>query len=106
MLLIWGILRDCIIRLQMLKSTMLIFIRMILSQLNTNWLVIFTFVPYSQWQYVISRKFDDTTVDSTYKFGFNRVISLSKLCTYTCALANQAMHPIAVGKLVPAICRG
>ena len=25
--------------------------------------------------------------------GFNRVITLSKLCTYTCALDNQAIHP-------------
>ena len=37
--------------------------------------------------------------------GFNRVMTLGKLCTYTFALANQAIHPFAVGKLVPAICR-
>ena len=30
----------------------------------------------------------------------------SKLCTYTRALANQAIHSLGVGKLVPAICRG
>ena len=36
--------------------------------------------------------------------GFNRVMTLSKLCTYTCTLANQAIHPFGVGKLVPAIC--
>ena len=33
-------------------------------------------------------------------------MTLSKLCTYTCALGNQAIHPFGVGKLVPAICRG
>ena len=37
--------------------------------------------------------------------GFNRVMTLSKLCTYT-ALANQAIHPFLVGKLVQAICQG
>ena len=36
--------------------------------------------------------------------GFNRVMTLSKLCTYTYALAIQAIHPFGVGKLVPAIC--
>ena len=39
-------------------------------------------------------------------FGFNWVMTLSKSCTYTCAQANQAIHPFGVGKLVPAICRG
>ena len=34
--------------------------------------------------------------------GFNRVMTLSKLYTYTCALANQAIHPFGVGKLVQA----
>ena len=38
--------------------------------------------------------------------GFNHVMTLSKLRKYTCALANQAIHPFGVGKLVPAICRG
>ena len=33
--------------------------------------------------------------------GFNRVMTPSKLCTYTCALANQAIHPFAVDKLIP-----
>ena len=28
--------------------------------------------------------------------GFNRVMTLSKLCTYTCALANQVIHPLGV----------
>ena len=37
---------------------------------------------------------------------FNCVMTLSKLCTYTCAIASQAIHPFVVGKLVPAICRG
>ena len=38
--------------------------------------------------------------------GFDRVMTLSKSCTYTCALANQAIHPLGVGKLVTAICLG
>ena len=33
----------------------------------------------------------------------NHVMTLSKLCTYTYALANQALHPFGVGKLVPEI---
>ena len=37
--------------------------------------------------------------------GFNRVMTLSKLYTYTCALANQAIHPFGVGKFVPPIYR-
>ena len=39
-------------------------------------------------------------------FGFSRVMTLSKLCTYTCARANQAIHPFRIGKFIPAICRG
>ena len=38
--------------------------------------------------------------------SLNRVLTLSKLFTYTCALAYQAMHLLEVGKLVPAIYRG
>ena len=38
--------------------------------------------------------------------GFDRVMTLSKSCTYERALANQAIHPLVVGKLVQAICRG
>ena len=38
--------------------------------------------------------------------GFNGVMTVSKLCTYTCALAIQAIHPFGVGKLVPAIYLG
>ena len=34
------------------------------------------------------------------------LMTLSKSCTYTRALANQSIHPLWVGKLVPAICRG
>ena len=34
------------------------------------------------------------------------VMTRSILCTYTRALANQAIHPLGVGKLVPEICRG
>ena len=37
--------------------------------------------------------------------GFDRVMTLSKLCTYTRALANQAISPFGVSKLIPAICR-
>ena len=37
--------------------------------------------------------------------GLNHVMTLSKLCSYTCALANQAIHPFMFGKFVPAICR-
>ena len=36
--------------------------------------------------------------------GLNRVMTMNKLCTYTCALANQAIPPSGVGKLAPAIC--
>ena len=39
-------------------------------------------------------------------FGFDRVMIMSKLYTYTCALANQAIHPFGVDKLVLVICRG
>ena len=35
---------------------------------------------------------------------FNRVITLSKLCTYTFSLANEAIHPFGIGKLVPVNC--
>ena len=38
--------------------------------------------------------------------GFNRVITLSRLCTYTYAPAYQTIHPSGVGKLLPGICRG
>ena len=34
----------------------------------------------------------------------HQVMTMSKLCTHTCALENQAVHPLGVGKLVPAIC--
>ena len=30
--------------------------------------------------------------------GLHRVMNLSKLCTHTCVLANQAIHPVGVGK--------
>ena len=33
-------------------------------------------------------------------------MTVSKLCTYTCDLANQAIFPFGVGKLVPEMCRG
>ena len=33
-------------------------------------------------------------------------MTLNKLCKYTCALANQAIYPFGIGKLVPAISRG
>ena len=32
-------------------------------------------------------------------------MTLNKLCTYTRFLLNQAIYPLGVGKLVPAICR-
>ena len=35
-------------------------------------------------------------------FGFDRVMTLSKSCTYTHALANPAIHPLGVGKFVSA----
>ena len=34
-------------------------------------------------------------------FGFYRVMTLSELCTYTRAIAKQAVHPLGIGKLVP-----
>ena len=40
-----------------------------------------------------------------WAFGFDHVITLSKLRTYTCAQAKQAIHHLGVGKLVPAISR-
>ena len=42
----------------------------------------------------------------TQAFGFDHVMTLNMLCTYTCALANQAIHPFWVSKLVPTICPG
>ena len=38
---------------------------------------------------------------SLWIWSWDRVMTLNKLCTYTCALANQAIHPLRVGKLVP-----
>ena len=36
----------------------------------------------------------------------SRVITRSKLCTFTYALADQAIHPLGVSKLAPVIYRG
>ena len=41
-----------------------------------------------------------------FPLKFDRLMTLSKLCMYTCALANQAINLFGVSKLVPAICRG
>ena len=35
----------------------------------------------------------------TRALGFNRVMTLNKLCTYSCVLANQTNYPLGVGKL-------
>ena len=43
---------------------------------------------------------------SARAFEVNGVVTLSKLCTYKCALANQAIYPFRVCKLVPKICCG
>ena len=48
----------------------------------------------------------DLSSVSARAVGFNCIMTLSKICTYTCAPANQAIHPFGVGKLIPAICRG
>ena len=38
--------------------------------------------------------------------GFNHIMTLNTLCTYTRAIANQTIHPFGVGKLIMADCRG
>ena len=44
----------------------------------------------------------ETGVGLARVFGFNHVMSLSKFCWYTCALANQAIRPFVASKLLQA----